>query len=374
MASILVIYNEIPNERLNGGAIRVFYLLKELSRYHSITLLTLPTSRSTKPNGSYLKFCSEVILAPRFFEQFLRLFPLEFFGFIWNNLYYYYQRYFSSRPELVRKHFLQVYFLKRELDNLLRRKSFDFIQVENAYLGDVLSGFEGKIGKVIDFHDVYDWVEILAPIYDIALTCSKEDFCKLKLMGFRKVVLVANGIATKKAKKFTLSSNTNKLLFVGDLMHAPNSKGLHYFLREVYPFLNQFLPFHIIGRYKSSDFKKEMNIPGVLFHGFLPEIDQYFEDAIFICPIFEGSGPHIKILTAFLKGAPVVSSSNGAKGINCINEKEIIIADSAAQFILAVDLLSRNKSRYNSMKKDARKFVEKSYDWRKIVLTYAKSL
>ncbi|MBP7832349.1 MAG: glycosyltransferase [Candidatus Levybacteria bacterium] len=374
MASILIIYNEIPNERHNGGTIRVFYLLKELSRYHDITLLTIPTSRSEKPATGYLKFCREVILAPSFVEEFLRLSPLEFFRFIWNNFYYLCQLRFSSKPEMVRKHFLQVYCLKRELKNILKKKSFNYIQVEYAYLGEVLSGINGQYGKIIDFHEVYDWTSYLAPVYDIALSCSKKDVYRLKKMDFKKVLLVANGVDTKTTKPLTFSKEAKRLLFVGDLMYGPNKQAIRYFLHNIYPLLEKPIPLNIIGRYDQNDFKNELNMPGAKFHGFLPAIDSYFQNAVFICPILEGGGTRIKILTAFLKGAPVVSTAKGAEGIECTDGKDIIITNSAKQFAKEIGLLLNDVKRYNQVRNAGRDLVDKNYDWRKTILNYAKNL
>lgn len=374
MASILIIYNEIPNERLNGGTIRVFYLLKELSRYHDITLLTIPTSRNKKPDTRYLKFCKEVILAPRFVEEFLRLSPLEFFRFIWNNFYYHCQLRFSSKPEIVRKHFLQVYCLKRELKKILKKNSFNYVQVEYAYLGEVLSDLNGQFKKVLDLHEVYDWTSCLAPRYDIALSCSKKDVYRLKKMDFKKVLLIANGVDTKTSKQLAISRKAKRLLFVGDLMYGPNKQAVRYFLHSIYPLLKKPIPLNIIGRYNRKDFKNELNIPGANFHGFLPKVDSYFQNAVFICPILEGGGTRIKILTAFLKGAPVVSTVKGAEGIKCTNGKDIIITSSAGQFAKEIDFLLNNVKRYNQIRNAGRDLVNRNYDWSKTILHYAKNL
>lgn len=376
MASILIIYNEIPNKKLNGGTIRVFYLLRELSHYHDITLLTIPASRVGKQNSTngHLKFCKEVILAPRFAEQFLFVSPLEFFRFLWNNFYYIFLLYFSSKEKIVKEHYLQVYYLKRELKKILKQKSFDYVQVENAYLGEILSDLNGEFRRIVDFHDVYDWVDSLIPLCDIALSCCKKDSQRLKKIGYKKVLLVANGVDIKTAKPLLFPKKAKHLLFVGDLMYGPNKQGVYYFLREVYPFLDNFLPFHIIGRYKRSDFINEIKIPGVHFHGFLPMIDHYFDNAIFVCPVLEGRGTRIKILTAFLKGAPVVSTVKGAEGIESTDKKDIIIANSSEEFAKEISLLFEDVKRYNQMRLAGRNLVERAYDWNKIALFYAKNL
>ena len=62
MKSVLIVYNEIPYPLTHGGNIRVYYLLKELSRNYNITLLTL----RNKPG-----YCN-VVFAPCFLNEFFR--------------------------------------------------------------------------------------------------------------------------------------------------------------------------------------------------------------------------------------------------------------------------------------------------------------
>lgn len=127
-----------------------------------------------------------------------------------------------------------------------------------------------------------------------------------------------------------------QLVFAGHESHFPNKEGLTWFLREVYPLLKKIrddIKLKITGNW-TEDFRTlfvaDKNIQ---FTGFVDDFGSVLLNAIMIVPIRIGSGIRIKIITAFAKGAPVVSTGLGASGIpGIIDGENIILADSAVSF------------------------------------------
>jgi glycosyltransferase involved in cell wall biosynthesis len=79
--------------------------------------------------------------------------------------------------------------------------------------------------------------------------------------------------------------------------------------------------------------------------------------------ITDDAGFKIKVLEAMAMRKPIVSTSLGAKGINIVDGKNIIIANKPDEFARSVvDLLNDERQRYN-MGLKARKTAENSYSW-----------
>jgi hypothetical protein len=60
----------------------------------------------------------------------------------------------------------------------------------------------------------------------------------------------------------------------------------------------------------------------------------------------------------------VVSTTKGAEGIDCINGKDILIADTPETFVMQIDRLMKERQSYNKLRKNARSLVEKRYGYK----------
>ena len=81
-----------------------------------------------------------------------------------------------------------------------------------------------------------------------------------------------------------------------------------------------------------------------------------------VVPLLSGSGMRIKIIEGMALGKTIISTSIGSEGINCINGKEIIIADTKEEFYSALDKLISNRELFVDIGKNAVKFVTENFD------------
>ena len=65
-------------------------------------------------------------------------------------------------------------------------------------------------------------------------------------------------------------------------------------------------------------------------------------------------------------GIPVVSTTVGSSGIDAVNGKEILIADTPSAFVRAIAGLFKDDALYSKITRSARDMVEERYDWQKI--------
>jgi len=134
---------------------------------------------------------------------------------------------------------------------------------------------------------------------------------------------------------------------LGALDWAPSIQGLQWFITEIWPQVLHSVPqaeFHIAGNNPPENFQfpKDQNI---FFHGRVADATTFTHDhGISVIPLLAGSGMRIKILQNCAAAVPSISTAIGAEGIYTKDSKEVIIVDSASEFIEAlVELVQQPK-------------------------------
>jgi polysaccharide biosynthesis protein PslH len=135
--------------------------------------------------------------------------------------------------------------------------------------------------------------------------------------------------------------NMHRVTFMGGLHYPPNADGILWFAKEVFPeVLHAVLT--IIGKSPPPQLQR-LGIPAhnLDVTGYVDDPELYLsETAVMIVPLHSGGGMRVKILEAWRKGLPVVSTSVGAEGFHIAAGENILIADSPTAFAQAtVDLL-----------------------------------
>ena len=74
----------------------------------------------------------------------------------------------------------------------------------------------------------------------------------------------------------------------------------------------------------------------------------------------------VKILDAWDRGLPIVSTTIGAEGIACVSGENALIADDPEQFSAAVLNILADKDYAHKLRAAGKETVQTRYDWRKI--------
>ncbi|MFT6686407.1 MAG: glycosyltransferase involved in cell wall biosynthesis, partial [Bacteroidia bacterium] len=113
------------------------------------------------------------------------------------------------------------------------------------------------------------------------------------------------------------------------------------------------------------NFPQEMlnwEYPKVSFMGEVSDAKVFVEQqSVIIAPIFSGSGMRVKIIEAMSLGKCVISSPVGAEGIQCENDKDILIAKEADQWIEALDQLWQSSDKLTRLGASANELAEREY-------------
>ncbi len=157
------------------------------------------------------------------------------------------------------------------------------------------------------------------------------------------------------------------LFFIGSFDWFPNADGLNWFLENVWgEMLDENINLYIAGRGMSEEFKNT-NFKNVHILGEIDNVKQFMTSKnVMIVPLLSGGGMRVKIIEGMAMGKVVISTSIGAEGIECTNNKNIIIANTPEEFINSIKFVFQDEALNNSLSKNAREFVSANYDNSKI--------
>jgi glycosyltransferase involved in cell wall biosynthesis len=155
------------------------------------------------------------------------------------------------------------------------------------------------------------------------------------------------------------------ILFVGQLEYPPNIDAAQWLIRDIFPRIRAAYPMAqliLVGRPNYTNLR--LNGEGVLDAGVVPDLVPYYRQAdVVVAPLRAGSGTRLKILEAMARGRVVVSTSLAAEGLEVIDSRHLILADSAEAIAERVISIFRDPDRRALICNQARELVERRYNW-----------
>ncbi|MXV17905.1 glycosyltransferase family 4 protein [Hufsiella ginkgonis] len=283
-----------------------------------------------------------------------------------------------------------------KLKNLLKHDTFDVIQLEGLfvmpYLNTIRQHSNAKI--VYRAHNIEYLVSgtnassqrsPLRRIYsrmvarrllrfeleninrtDAVLTINRFDQAHLESIGCR--VSMENfpvAIDTSQYQPDQSKTEYRSIFHIGTMNSFPAMEGLDWFIRSVWKdleALNAGLKFHIAGRDIPEDLYYYENDHFVI-HDDLDDAREFINSKpVMIVPLRTGSGMRVKIIEGMAMKKCVISTSLGAEGINYEHGKNILIADTPAEFYKYILQSITDRRICEEIGENARKLVEKEYN------------
>jgi len=392
----------MPYPPVSGGRIRVYNVIRELSHYNDIYLISFIEDPEEKGYIEELqKHCVDVELIPvTAFSAFER---------IKNKISFYIgQRTFITAPYISR-------LFRQKTEEFLSKYQIDIIQYEHSYMDvfDISCWQEQGLKKILVQHNLeYKLVEqhMRANRPKVSLrkkleehinyvrfrnfelrVLKNQDLCvamsewdRQQLTEFlpdlaEKTVVIPNGVDIDYFSLSAEAVNQHILIFTGYMKYFANEDGILWFYNEIFPRITAEQPnikVYIVGR-EPTDSVRELQEKDNRFivTGFVNDIRDYlYKSAVFFCPLRMGSGTRLKVLEAMAAGIPMVSTSIGCEGIQVTDGDNILMADTAEEFAAKVVALLRNDELRKRLSQSARSLVERKYSWKRIVAEYQKEL
>jgi glycosyltransferase involved in cell wall biosynthesis len=156
------------------------------------------------------------------------------------------------------------------------------------------------------------------------------------------------------------------ILFVGGMHWPPNADGVLWFAREALPLVRASVP---AARLYAVGLRPPPALaalaPAVTAPGYVDDPEDYWRQArVFVVPLRAGGGMRVKILDAWARGVPVVSTTIGAEGLAYNPGQHILIADTPAALAEAVRRVLSDPALAQRLASGGRAIVAQHYDWR----------
>lgn len=154
------------------------------------------------------------------------------------------------------------------------------------------------------------------------------------------------------------------LLFLGNLAHRPNSDGIHFLMKEIFPLIQKSLPgikLYIVGDNASPEILAYAS-NHVRVTGYVADIAPLFEGCrVFVAPVRFGAGVKGKIGEAMSYGLPVVTTSIGAEGFGLTSGVNVMIADAPADFAATVVRLYSEKELWQTLSANSHLHIDENF-------------
>ncbi|MEO1262900.1 MAG: glycosyltransferase family 4 protein [Bacteroidota bacterium] len=381
---ILILSKKFPFPLTEGEPIAISYLSRSLHDAGcSISLLFLNTSKHYFEISNFPK-------EENFFEE---IFSVEVNNDI--NIYGALKSMLKGTSYMLSRFYSQEY--AEQLKEVLIKNDFDIVQLETIYMAHYIPTIrkytDAKVSirahnveQVIWERVAYNSRFIFKKWYlnyqnkflrafelkkvndcDLLVTITEDDLLTFKELGFRKegISIPVGFHSNEYNTDYKPSLDQKSIAFIGALDWMPNQDGIVWFIENVWPDLIFEFPdlqLHIAGK-NTPDWLKQFSSENILIHGQVPDAKSFItQHPILIAPLFSGSGIKIKVLEGLALGRVVVTTSVGVEGIKAENEKELLIADTAEQFISAIKRCFVDNTELLKIREAGRKHICEEFD------------
>lgn len=287
---------------------------------------------------------------------------------------------------------------KERLTQLLKEKDFDVIQLETPYLAPYIPlirqyteapiamrahNVEHEIWQRITYNTSFflkkwylthltkklkEYELAQLSYYDLLIAITQRDLNTFRALGFKKRAIVTPiGLDMDQYEAdFSSFEKPLSISFIGSLDWMPNQEGIKWFLEKVWPKASKNMPqvkLHVAGR-NTPDWLRKMRNKNIVVHGEVPDAAEFInQHSVMVVPLLSGSGMRAKILEGMALGKVVISSSLGLEGIPAKHRKQVLIANTPAEFIQQLQFChQRSGAQLLQMGINAQEFTHKNYD------------
>lgn len=373
---ILFLSPWFPFPPTNGSELRINALVRGLAARHEVTLISFQRRPVDDAHiRAAREYVAEVHLVPwREFQPAGRRARLAFF---------------SARPRSVVDTFSEE--MAECIGQVLDSSAYDVViasqlimaaywphfrgvpaLLEEAELGIYRQQTEEPVTALVGVRRRLMWAKQRAYIRDLlprfaaCTVVSEQERALLRAVAaqYEHIELIPNCIDLPAYTGVNVPREPNTLVFTGAFSYNVNHDAMVWFIGEVYPLVRRAVP---EARLVITGDPAGLSLPpaeNVTQTGYLDDIKPVVAAATAgLVPIRYGGGTRLKILEAFALGTPVVTTSKGAEGLDVIDGKHLLLADTAEEFANAVILILRDEALRQRLAAAGLELVRSSYSW-----------
>ena len=342
---ILFLSTWFPFPANNGSKLRISNLLRGLSNYYDVSLISFEDTPNTVRNTAEIKaICIDVKTVPirRFNPKSLKA-QLGFLSPTPRAIIDTYS------PEMVQQIEDTIAIQKpdlviaSQLGTALYRQKFKMLPAlfEEVEIGLIYDNYKNAKSFNKRLRNRLTWMKhrrYLANLLRSYQACTVvSDREKQLLLNFDPnntiTEIIPNFININDYQEIKQIPRSDTLIFTGSFSYYPNYEAIVWFLEKVFPQIQAYCPLinlMITGNHGGRPIPPTSN---VTLTGFVEDVRPLIaRSSVSVVPIISGGGTRLKILEAMALHTPVVTTHKGAEGLDVKHGLNILIADTPDEF------------------------------------------
>jgi polysaccharide biosynthesis protein PslH len=363
--------------------VRTFHLIKSLSGYHEISLVSLVCDKYERELVQDVAgFCASVDLVPlpklqayaNCLMKLPTLLPLRV-------AYYRSPLFVQHIQQVIRERHIDVLHgelikVVPALQAVLAKENipclYDSVDCIAWYLQQQWDSADNVLQKIFVYTELkkmrrYELGSL--SIFDQVTITTVHDRERLIALGVRpeQVQVVPNGIDVEYFSFPTAPREKDSLVFCAKMDYYPNSQAILHFCYEVLPLIWQRRPqvcLKIVGHNPPQSVRKLSADPRITVTGYVPDIRPYLANAsAALAPLLIAAGMQNKVLEALAMGTPLVATSSSCRSLQVKAGVHLLVADGPQAYADAVLCLLEDTQLAQKLGRAGRQFVEQHHSW-----------
>lgn len=396
---ILWLSHLVPYPPKGGVLQRSYYLIKELSRYHTVDLVAFNQADLIAPfyNGDMDEALNDAIKNLSPICNRIKIFPIPNETGRSGKFRLAVKSLMTQAPYTI--NWLKSADFEQYLYQIARSEEYDLVHFDTISLDIFRHCFDG-VPCFLDHHNIEShmllrrakneqnvlkklyfyqegvrlkkYEQRVCPIYTGHITCSDIDTNRLRALSpSSSIKTIPNGVDTRYFKPKGLEQEQKTLIFVGTMNWYPNVEAVLYLCNEIMPLLRERcrdVSLKIIGANPPEEIKQfNLSTSDIQVLGFVDEIRDHIEEAtLYVCPIMDGGGTKLKILDALGMGKAIVAHRIASEGIEVRDGENIVFADSPEEYCSAIVDLLKDPAKRERLGRAGRQLAEERYEFESI--------
>ncbi|MCS3648566.1 glycosyltransferase family 4 protein [Salinibacter ruber] len=384
MAKILILTPRFPYPIVAGDTLRIHHVCKELSKYHSLTLLSLCSSEDAMTEEGDRSV----------FDRVERVYHPT-----WRALLGTVKALFTGKP-LQLGYYESPTFRKRlnhllpshdmVLAHLVRTGQYLETREENPVVLEMTDALFVNYRRVIETNSwgwknlIYRFEQPRMEQYEREVV-DQFDLVSLVSDIDREALLSGNSADKENSNSISVYTNgidlENRpyskpnpddppvLAFIGNMRTVHNQDTCHYLIQEVLPQIRRRLPeteLRVIGNAKERDIRALERHEGVEVTGWVDSIPKAARGALCGIGVMRmGAGLQNKILEYMALGLPVIANERGLEGIQAEPSRHVLLGSNPQEITDHVIRLASDHNERMRLSRAGRRFVEANHRWSK---------
>jgi len=296
---------------------------------------------------------------------------------------------------------------RRVVQKVLHARRYDVIHVESLHAATYFVGACGDVPTLLACHDCQSWrkrqlLSVKGPMVE-KLRVWRQWRATRRLERYLLPRVSSTVVVAERDAEILVADNPGvdmhvihngvdceyfqppaqricrpTVIFTGNMAYFPNVRTAVTLGRSIFPRIRHAIPdaeLLIVGASPEPQVTALGEMDGVTVTGFVNDMRDYLSRAaVYVCPMWIGTGIKNKLLEAMAMGLPVVSTPEACSGLAVADGENVLLATSEDEFVEQTVALLGDYARGDRIGGSGRALVEGEYSWDVAIRRYEELL